>query len=122
MTGGYSNPEATNTTTADGYDIELTYNPLPNWTMKITGSRQGAQLSSVDSQAKAYQAVRMPIWTTAAAPAAYTGVYSNWAGKGSTAITYIGKFWNSYGYDGNTSDTGGPNNGPNTVGNYYTRS
>ncbi|MGD1032149.1 MAG: TonB-dependent receptor plug domain-containing protein [Opitutaceae bacterium] len=120
ITGGYSNPEATNTTTTGGYDAELTYNPLPNWTMKFTASRQWAELSSVDSQAKAYQALRMPIWTTAVAPAAYSGVYTNWQGKGSTAITYLGSFWNSYGYSSNATDTGGPNGGPQTVGYYYT--
>jgi hypothetical protein len=119
VSGGYSNPEATNTTSTGGYDLELTYNPLPNWTMKFTASRQDAMLSAVDPQAKAYQAVRMPVWTTAAAPAAYQGVYTNWAGGGSTAIAYVGNFWNSYGYPGDTSDTGGPNGGPNTVTDYY---
>ena len=120
ITGGYSKPEATNTTSADGYNVELTYNPLPNWTMKLTAGRQFASLSSVDSQAKAYQAYRMPTWLSAAAPAAYSGVYTNWQGKGSTAITYLGSFWNSYGYSANATDTGGPNGGPQTVGVYYT--
>jgi hypothetical protein len=84
--------------------------------MKFTASRQAAQLSAVDLQAKAYEAYRMPIWTTAAAPAAYTGAYTNWAGGGTTAVAYVGSFWNSYGWGGGTSDTGGPSNGPNTVG------
>jgi outer membrane receptor protein involved in Fe transport len=119
LTGGYYSGEATNTYAAAGYDLELTYNPLPNWTLKFTGSRQSAQISQVDQQAKAYQAVRMPVWTTAVAPAAYSGVYTNWAGAGSSAIAYLGSFWNSYGYDGNVGDTGGPNNGPSTVSNYY---
>jgi hypothetical protein len=119
ITGGYSKPEATNTTSAAGYDAELTYNPLPNWTMKLTGARQFASLSSVDSQAKAYQAYRMPTWLSATAPAAYSGVYTNWKGGGSNAITYLGSFWNSYGYSSNATDTGGPNGGPQTVGIYY---
>jgi outer membrane receptor protein involved in Fe transport len=119
ITGGFSNPEATNTTSAAGYDIELTYNPLPNWTMKFTGSRQSAQLSAVDTQAKAYTAIRMPYWTTASAPAAYSGVYSNWVGGGSTAIAYLGNFWNSYGYSADGPLTGGPSNGPQTIGDYF---
>ncbi len=118
LSGGYYNAEATNTTSSGGYDAELTYNPLPNWTMKLTGGRQAAQLSSVDSQAKAYQAVRMPQWL-ALSTTAYPNVFTNWAGGGSTAYAYIGQFWNSYGYDGNTSLTGGPNNGPTTVGDYF---
>ena len=117
VTGGFSAPEATNTTTAGGYDVELTYNPLPNWTMKVTGSHQNAQLSAVDTQAKAYQALRMPTWL-AATTSAYPNVFSNWAGGGSTAYTYLGSFWNSYGYDSNATASG--NNGsPLTVGNYF---
>ncbi len=42
----------------------------------------------------------------------------NWAGGGSTAFTYIGNFWNSYGYDSNTNSNGN-NGGPTTVGNYF---
>ncbi len=119
LTGGYLNAQATNTTTSGGYNVELTYNPLPNWTMKFTASRQSASLSAVDLQAKAYEAVRRPTWTTAVAPSAYQGVYTNWKGGGSTAITYLGTFFNSYGYDSNTSPTGGPNGGATTVGAYY---
>jgi hypothetical protein len=117
QTGGYFNPIATNTTTSGGYDLEITYNPLPNWTMKITGGRQDGSLSSVDSQAKAYQAVRMPVWL-AATSSQYPNIFTNWRGGGSTAITYIGNFWNSYGYDSNTNDTG-TNGGPTTVGAYF---
>ena len=119
VTGGFSNPEATSTTSSGGYNMELTYNPSPNWTMKLTASRQNAMLSAVDSQAKAYQAARMPVWTTAVAPAGYQGVYTNWTGGGSTAIAYIGNFWNSYGYGGDSADTGGSNGGPLTVGGFY---
>jgi len=60
----------------------------------------------------------MPIWTTASAPAAYSGVYTNWLGGGSTAIAYLGNFWNSYGYDSNTNSNG-TNGGPTTVGTYF---
>jgi len=117
VTGSFSAPEATNTTTAGGYDVELTYNPLPNWTMKITGSHQNAQLSAVDLQAKAYQALRMPVWL-AATSTAYPNVFTNWQGAGSTSFAYIGNFWNSYGYDANTNSNGN-NGGPTTVGNYF---
>jgi hypothetical protein len=117
LSGGYYNGEATNTTTAGGYDVELTYNPLPNWTMKLTGGRQAAQLSAVDTQAKAYAAVRMPVWL-AATTTAYPNVFTNWLGGGAGSFTYLGNFWNSYGYDGNTNSNG-TNGGPTTVGTYY---
>ena len=118
LTGGYINAEASNATTAGGYDLELTYNPLPNWTMKITGGRQSSEITSVDSQAAAYIGARMPTWLAAASPAAYSGVYTNWKGAGSSAITYLGNFWNSYGYDSNTNATG-TNGGATTVGAYF---
>ncbi len=40
------------------------------------------------------------------------------AGQGHGSFTYLGNFWNSYGYDGNTNSNG-TNGGPTTVGNYY---
>jgi hypothetical protein len=59
----------------------------------------------------------MPAWL-AANTAAYPTVFTNWAGGGSGAFTYIGNFWNSYGYDSNTN-ANGTNGGPTTVGDYY---
>ena len=44
-TGGYEYYQPTNSTNTGGYDAELTYNPLPNWTMKLAGGRQYARLS-----------------------------------------------------------------------------
>ena len=118
LTGGYISAEATNTTTAGGYDLEMTYNPLPNWTMKLTGGHQNSQLSAVDTQAKAYQAVRMPIWTTASAPAQFSALITNYLGKGNDVVSAcVGNFWNSYGYDSNTNSNG-TNGGPTTVGIY----
>jgi outer membrane receptor protein involved in Fe transport len=119
ITGGYSNGEATNTTQADGYNLEVTYNPMPNWTLKLTGGRQSAQVTSVDSQALAYQTFRMPTWLSASAPAAFAAPITNYKNGGTGAIIYVGNFWNSYGYDSNTGVTGGPGNGPNTVGDYF---
>jgi outer membrane receptor protein involved in Fe transport len=119
ITGGYSNPEATNTYAADGVDLELTYNPLPNWTLKFTGSRQAAQLSAVDTQAKAYSAVRLPYWTTASAPAAYNVVYTNYKGLGSTSTANFGSFWSGWGFGTDTSDADYPITVPSTVANYY---
>jgi len=118
LTGGYSSAEATNTTTAGGYNIEVTYNPLPNWTLKITGGHQNSQLSAVDQQAKAYQGVRQPVWQSAVAPAQFSGLITNYLGKGNTSYLYVGNFWNSYGYDSNTNSNG-TNGGPTTVGTYF---
>jgi hypothetical protein len=108
--GGYYDPQATNTTTSGGYDLELTYNPLPNWTMKITGGRQDAKLSAVDSQAIARLAERMPYWTSVGA-ADYPTPISNYKGGGATSLLYVGTFWGSY---SGSAATSGPNGGPTT--------
>jgi hypothetical protein len=96
----------------------MTYNPLPNWTIKVTGGRQYAETSSVDPQAKAYLAIRFPFWNAAVAPD-FPNVITNYKGGGPAATAYFGNFWNSYGYGSDAGDTGGPGGGPNTVGNYY---
>jgi hypothetical protein len=116
LTDGYRNLVPTNTTSTGGYDLELTYNPLPNWTMKITGGRQDAKISSVDSQAKAYIAYRLPFWESVSAPD-YPNVITNFQSKGPTSLVYLGSFWNGYGFDSNAPSNGGVN--PTTVNSYY---
>ena len=110
-TGGYADVQATNTTTAGGYDLELTYNPLPNWTMKLTGGRQDSKLSAVDSQAQAYLAKRMPYWTSVAAPD-YPNPITNYLGGGPSSILYVGSFWASY---SGSNANNGPGGTPTTV-------
>jgi hypothetical protein len=117
LTDGYRNLNPTNTTSTGGYDLELTYNPLPNWTLKLTGGRQDAKISSVDSQAKAYIAYRMPFWTTVGA-ADLPNVITNYKGAGANSLAYYGSFWNSYGYDSNVG-SGGGTSAPSTVSSYY---
>ena len=108
LSDGYRNLVPTNTTSTGGYDVELTYNPLPNWTMKFAGGRQDAKLSSVDSQAIAYIAARYPYWTTATAPD-FPNVITNYQGKGPTSLAYFGVFWNGYGFFGDEPSGGGVN-------------
>jgi len=116
ISGGYYNESATNSTVTGGYSAEITYNPLPNWTIKVTGGRQSAQQANLDSQAKAYLAIRMPYWLTVGAADLPNAIpnYKNTGGP-----VYYGSFWNSYGYGGDTSLTGGPGGGPTTVSAYY---
>ena len=104
--GGYADVQATNTTTAGGVDLELTYNPMPNWTMKFTAGRQDSKLSAVDSQAQAYIAARMPIWTTIGA-SDYPNPITNYKAGGSTSLLYVGSFFNSYSGSAATNGPGG---------------
>ncbi len=111
-TGGYYDPQATNSVTAGGYDLEVTYNPTSNWTMKLTAGRQDAKLSAVDSQATAYINARMPFWTTVSSE--YSAPITNFKNGGPTSVLSVGSFWKGYGFGGSSSQTGGPGGGPTT--------
>jgi len=99
---------------AKGVEIEATYNPLPNWTMKFSWGKQQTTVSGVASQAQAWVDYRMPTWTTAAAPD-ITTIYPV-QGKSASPLS-LASFWNGYGY-ANTSFSSV--NGASTVKNYYT--
>jgi hypothetical protein len=60
---------ATQTVVSKGAELQITYNPTRNWTMKFSGGKQEAVYSSIGPEYTAWIAARMPIWTTAAAPA-----------------------------------------------------
>ena len=98
---------ATQDSKAKGVELQVTYNPLPNWTMKITGSKQQSTYTNIAPQYDAWLAERLPKWETNAAPDIPDFVDPNTSRRWS-----LGKFWTGYGYtgvaqientDGNTS-------------------
>jgi outer membrane receptor protein involved in Fe transport len=126
-TGGLATGSNTTTATAKGADLEIVYNPLPNWTIKVTGGKQKSGNSSVEPQAQAYVAYRLkgdptakgfnpnglPAWT------GYTASdLPNVITKKDGTPLYLGNFWNGYGYDGNVPYNG-TNGGPTTSSLYY---
>jgi hypothetical protein len=50
--------------TSEGYEIEVAYNPTPNWRIKITGAKQQAIDSNIGDTVTRYLAERVPVWTT----------------------------------------------------------
>ncbi len=58
----------TETDKAKGMEASLIYNPMPNWTMKLDVGKQRSTYSDVSKQITDWLAVRMPVWTSAAAP------------------------------------------------------
>lgn len=89
-----------------GMELQLTYNPLPNWTMKVTGGKQFASYTNVAPQYDDWLAVRLPVWTAATA----TDIPDFVDGAGTSYS--LRNFWQSYGYssaaritntDGNTN-------------------
>ena len=98
---------ATQDSKAKGTEIQVTYNPLPNWTMKFTGSKQQSTYTNIAPQYDAWLAERLPKWTTNAAPEIPDFVDPNDSRRWS-----LKNFWTGYGYttvarientDGNTS-------------------
>lgn len=100
-------PGATQNSKAHGVELQLTYNPTSNWTVKITGSKSEATYSNIAPQYDAWVNYRMPTWTTMAAADIPDFTDPNTSRKWS-----LSNFWNAYGYssttyfentDGNTS-------------------
>ena len=98
---------ATQDSQAKGTEIQVTYNPLPHWTMKFTGSKQQSTYTNIAPQYDAWLAERLPKWTTNGAPDIPDFVDPNTSRRWS-----LKNFWTGYGYtgvaqientDGNTS-------------------
>lgn len=111
--GQFVNPAATESGKAKGVELELTYNPKRNWTMKFTWGRQQTTISGAAAQAQAWVDHRLPTWQQYAAPD-LAGVYTLSNGK----PLYLAKFWDAYGYDGNVPGPGDAN-GNTSVHAYY---
>jgi hypothetical protein len=109
--GQYVNPNGTESGVAKGIELEFTYNPLPNWTMKFTWGKQQTTITGAAAQAQAWVNYRMPKWTTASSPLSTVYTLNN-----GTSM-YLGNFWQSYGYDGNV--TANSTSGWTTTQNYY---
>ena len=110
--GEYINPNETEDGVAKGVDLELEYNPIPNWTMKLTWGRQRTTVSNEASEAAAWLGFRMPAWQKYAA-SDFPNVLKNSAGN----PVYVGSFWQGYGYDSNTASSSATGN--NTTQAYY---
>ena len=111
--GQYVNPAATESGVAKGIELEMTYNPTHNWTMKVTWSKQQTTITGAAAQAQAWVNHRLSPWQAYVAsdlPTVYT--------KSNGSPMYVGNFWQSYGYDSNVSGPGNIN-GWTTTQNYY---
>ena len=111
-TGEYVNPAATENGVAKGIDLDLTYNPLRNWTMKFTWGKQQTTITGAAAQAQAWVDYRKPFWLKYTAPLNTTYTLA------SGASMNLANFWQAYGYDGNVTGPGNIN-GWTTTENYY---
>jgi hypothetical protein len=99
-------PAGTQDSEAKGTEFQLTYNPLPYWTIKGTFSKQETVYNSVAPEYDAWLAVRYPVWTKAAV----TDI-PDFTDFNGTKYS-LSNFWAGYGFtsaaresntDGNTS-------------------
>jgi TonB-dependent Receptor Plug Domain len=111
--GEYVNPNESENGAAKGIEIEATYNPLPNWTMKVTWGKQQTTVTGAAAQAQAWVTFRLPTWQKYTAPE-LTQTYTLSSGK----PLYLGNFWQAYGFDGNIPGPGDIN-GNTSVQAYY---
>ncbi len=111
--GEYVNVNGTESGVAKGVELEATYNPLPNWTMKLTWAKQQTTVSGAGAQAQAWIDHRMPAWTAYTAPD-LSGTYKLANGN----PLYLANFWQAYGYDGSVTGPGNINGWINTQS-YY---
>jgi hypothetical protein len=83
---------ATQQSIAKGVEVQLTYNPTRNWTMKFTGTKTKSTYTDVAPQYDDWLAERLPVWQTLTAPDIPDFIASNgreWSLK---------NFWTGYGF------------------------
>jgi hypothetical protein len=94
---------ATRDAVAEGMEIQLTYNPNKNWTMKFTAGEQETKYSNVLKEFDDWFAVRNPVWSAARAAdyllPQYQGLASYTMNNG--VEVDLTSFWASYGYNSN---------------------
>jgi hypothetical protein len=88
---------------AKGIEVQLTYNPSSNWTIKATGDQAKTSYDNVVPQYDAWLAVRLPVWTTLAA-----NDIADFTDGGGVRYS-LKNFWNGYGFTNvaQITDTGG---------------
>jgi outer membrane receptor protein involved in Fe transport len=112
-TGEYVAPAANENGVAKGVEIEATYNPTRNWTMRLTWAQQQTTVTGAAAQAQAWVTYRLPAWQQ------YTASDLNQVYKLANGNPlFLGTFWQAYGFDGNVTGPGNIN-GWTTVQNYY---
>jgi hypothetical protein len=68
MLNATSHEADTQVVQAKGWEFNLIYNPLRNWTMKFTADQDRAVYSGVYPNIQKYLAARVPVWTKATDP------------------------------------------------------
>lgn len=91
---------ATRSAEAEGVEVQLTYNPTRNWTMKFTGGSQETVYANVLKEFDAWFAERNPVWEAAQASRFLLPQYQQFATytTDSGVQTDLRNFYSSFGY------------------------
>ncbi len=110
---------ATRSAEAKGVEVQITYNPIPNWTMKFTGGQQETTYANVLKEFDAWYAERNPVWSSAKATDYLLPEYQQYNSYTTTGgrEVLLGNFYQSYGY--NSAVTLGDAFGNESVQQYY---
>ena len=106
----YSSVSTTGTqdSKAKGTELQLTYNPTNNWTIKLTADKAQTTYNNVIPQFDSWLAVRLPVWQSLVSPFA-AGAPENDFTDASGQHYVLTKFWdNSYGYSAETRPNATP--------------
>ncbi len=97
---------ATQQSKSKGTELQVTYNPNPDWTMKLTASKAEAIYNDVAPQYDEWLAVRLPVWQS------LTSTVPDFVDPNNSRRWSLRNFWTGYGFtsvalaentDGNTS-------------------
>ncbi len=93
---------ATRDAVAEGVEVQLTYNPSRNWTLKFTAGQQETKYSNVLKEFDAWYDERYPVWAGARAADYLLPQYQQFAQfTADNGIEYnYSNFLSSYGYNG----------------------
>jgi hypothetical protein len=91
---------ATRSAEAEGFEFQVVYNPMRNWTMKFTASQQETKYSNVLKEFDAWSAHRSPVWDGARAADYLLPQYQQFTSYTmfSGREVDLTSFWGSYGY------------------------
>ncbi len=97
---------STENNVSKGKELQMTYNPLPNWTIKWTFGQQQASYSNVGKEIADWLAYRKPAWQALVAPDLPNELTRQDGNK-----LLLSNFWNGYGFtQGFPQGTAGPFN------------
>ncbi len=91
---------ATRDAEAEGVEVQITYNPTRNWTMKFTAGQQETKYTNVLKEFDAWYAERNSVWSAARAANHLLPQYQHFASytRDNGREVNLTDFWSSYGY------------------------